>query len=112
MQTKHMITVSNIAAKYVAGYTNRVYCTTIPQNYDPTKAYPVVFYGPGCGASSCEGTGSFNGASFKNDVFMIQAISAQDAKGPTLVPSSGAPGCFQAAKKAWRIRLTVRTSTT
>jgi polyhydroxybutyrate depolymerase len=33
----------------------RRYWTKIPQTYDGTTAMPVVFYGPGCGASGVEG---------------------------------------------------------
>jgi len=87
----HMITITGMAQEYVAGYTNRVFCTTIPQNYDPTKPYPVVFYGPGCGATGCEGS-SFTG---RSDIFYVEAISSADAKGANIVPLNGSPGCFQ-----------------
>lgn len=91
----HTIDVTGMADRYLAGYTHRKYCTTMPQDYDPTKPYPVVFYGPGCGASACEGS-SFSG---RSDVFVVQAISGADAKGENLVPKNGAPGCFQAGKE-------------
>jgi polyhydroxybutyrate depolymerase len=92
----HMIDINGMDAKYTAGYTHRKYCTTIPKEYDPTKPYPVVFYGPGCGATACEGS-SFNG---RTDIFIVQAISGADAKSPNLVPPSAAPGCFQAGKNS------------
>jgi poly(3-hydroxybutyrate) depolymerase len=94
----HNIDITGMATKYVAGYTHRKYCTTIPKNYnpDPNKPYPVVFYGPGCGATSCEGS-SFNG---RSDIFYVQAIASADAKGANIVPSNGSPGCFQAGKES------------
>jgi len=91
----HMLDVTGMAAIYVPGYTHRKYCTTMPTDYDSTKAYPVVFYGPGCGATACEG----NNFSGKSDVFVVQAIAGADAKGDALVPKNGAPGCFQAGKE-------------
>jgi polyhydroxybutyrate depolymerase len=92
----HMIDITGMASQYLAGYTHRKYCTTMPKEYDPTKPYPVVFYGPGCGATACEGS-SFNG---RTDIFVVQAISGADAKSPNLVPPSAAPGCFQAGKNS------------
>ena len=95
-QVLHMIDINGMAAQYSAGYTHRKYCTTIPKDYDPTKAYPVVFYGPGCGATACEGS-SFTG---RSDIFIVQAIAGADAKGDNIVPKNGAPGCFQAGKES------------
>lgn len=97
MNVIHEINITGMAQQYVAGYTKRKYCTTIPKNYDPTKPYPVIFYGPGCGATACEGAGSFNG---RTDVFIVQAIAGADAKGDNLVPKNGAPGCFQAGRES------------
>ncbi|HVY25939.1 MAG TPA: hypothetical protein VHB79_05280 [Polyangiaceae bacterium] len=91
----HMIDISGMAQIYVAGYTHRKYCTTIPKGYDPTKPYPVVFYGPGCGATACEGN-NFTG---RDDIFIVQAIAGADAKGDNIVPKNGAPGCFQAGRE-------------
>ncbi len=92
----HMVDVTGMAAQYTAGYTHRKYCTTMPKNYDATKPYPVVFYGPGCGATACEGN-SFGG---RTDVIIVQAIAGADAKGDNIVPKNGAPGCFQAGKES------------
>jgi poly(3-hydroxybutyrate) depolymerase len=91
----HMIDVTGMADVYVPGYTHRKFCTTMPTDYDSTKPYPVVFYGPGCGATACEGS-SFSG---KSDVFVVQAIAGADATGGVQVPKSSAPGCFQAGKE-------------
>jgi hypothetical protein len=88
----HMIDITGMATQYTAGYTHRKYCTTIPKNYNATTPYPVVFYGPGCGATACEGS-SFNG---RSDIFYVQAIAGADAKGTALVPPNSSPGCFQA----------------
>jgi polyhydroxybutyrate depolymerase len=90
------IDITGMAAKYVAGYTHRKYCTTIPKNYNPTQPYPVVFYGPGCGATACEGN-SFSG---RTDIFIVQGIAGADAKGANIVPPNGSPGCFQAGKES------------
>ncbi|HVU52465.1 MAG TPA: hypothetical protein VHL80_17345, partial [Polyangia bacterium] len=93
----HMIDVTGMSQQFVAGYTHRKYCTTIPKNYDSTKPYPVIFYGPGCGATACEGDG-FTG---RTDIFLVQAIaqSSQDLGG-NIVPKNGSPGCFQAGKES------------
>jgi len=91
-----MIDINGMAAQYTAGYTHRKYCTTLPAGYDPAKPYPAVFYGPGCGATACEGN-SFSG---RTDIIIVQAIAGADAKGANLVPPNGAPGCFQAGKES------------
>jgi poly(3-hydroxybutyrate) depolymerase len=46
--------VVNVAPAYAPKFTNRKYFTYLPNNYDPNKAYPVVFYGAGCGATMSE----------------------------------------------------------
>jgi poly(3-hydroxybutyrate) depolymerase len=86
----HNIVITGMDPKYDAAYKNRTYCTTIPQDYDPTKPYPVVVYGGGCGAFGCEGS-SFTG---RKDIFLVQANISRATK--DLVPSQAAPGCFQA----------------
>src|SRR4051812_21489789 len=43
--------VPNVGAAYAATYTNRVYYVRLPKTYDPERAYPTVFLGPGCGDS-------------------------------------------------------------
>jgi poly(3-hydroxybutyrate) depolymerase len=90
-----MIDITGMADIYTAGYTHRKYCTRLPENFDSTKPYPVVFYGPGCGATACEGS-SFNGL---EDVFIVQGIAGADARDENIVPSNGSPGCFQAGKE-------------
>jgi hypothetical protein len=93
----HMIDITGMAQAYVPGYTHRKYCTTIPKNYDPTKPYPVIFYGPGCGATNCEGDG-FTG---RSDIFLVQAIAQSGTDlGGNIVPKNGSPGCFQAGKES------------
>jgi hypothetical protein len=76
----HNLVVSSVAAKYPT-YVNRKYFTTLPMNYDPTKAYPMVFWGPGCGATSSEGS-SFTTGHFLSDILYVQLLSVT--------------GCFQA----------------
>jgi hypothetical protein len=67
------ITVANLPADQVAMFGDRTYYVRLPVTYDHTKAYPVVFYGPGCGASHSEDTPMM--ASIKSDaihVFLLQ----------------------------------------
>lgn len=90
----HEIDITGMAQEYVAGYTHRKYCTRFPSDYNPATPYPVVFYGPGCGASGCEGS-SFSG---RDDIIYVQAIASADATGDNAVPPGAAPGCFQAGK--------------
>jgi poly(3-hydroxybutyrate) depolymerase len=48
---RHDLVVSNVAPAYASMYTNRYYWLRLPPNYDPDRAYPTVFLGPGCGES-------------------------------------------------------------
>jgi len=52
----HMIAVTGIASTVkpaTAGgsWTNRVYYLDLPSGYSPTKAYPIIFGGGGCGGN-------------------------------------------------------------
>src|SRR4029079_607936 len=79
----HTLMVTSVATKYPT-YVNRKYYTTLPQNYDPMKPYPVVFWGPGCGATGSEGS-SFTTGHFLQDIIYVQGVSVT--------------GCFQAGKQ-------------
>ena len=48
---EHDEMVSNVAPAYLPTYMSRVYYVRLPQTYDPSRAYPTVFLGPGCGES-------------------------------------------------------------
>jgi poly(3-hydroxybutyrate) depolymerase len=53
---KHMVAVTGVAATVKpatggASWTNRVYYLDIPTGYSPTKAYPIIFGGGGCGGA-------------------------------------------------------------
>jgi hypothetical protein len=87
------ITITGMAQQYVAGYTDRTYCSTLPKTYDPSKPYPLVIYGPGCGGLNCEG-GPFSG---RNDLILVQATKAPKVYNGEVppVPPAAAPGCFQ-----------------
>jgi hypothetical protein len=87
------IDITGMAQAYVAGYTHRTYCATVPKGYAPGTPYPLVIYGPGCGGEACEG-GPFTG---RSDVFLIQATKAPDVYNGKVppVPPAAAPGCFQ-----------------
>jgi poly(3-hydroxybutyrate) depolymerase len=80
---QHNMTVT-VAPAYKAMYTSRKYFTTMPMKYDPTKPYPVVFWGPGCGATGSEGS-SFTTGHFLTDILYVQLLSVT--------------GCFQAGKQ-------------
>ena len=79
----HTLTVSSVAAKYPS-YVNRKYFTTLPMPFEPTKPMPVVFWGPGCGATGAEGS-SFTSGHFRSDILYVQLLSVT--------------GCFQAGKQ-------------
>jgi polyhydroxybutyrate depolymerase len=81
--TMHTMTV-NVAPAYASSYTNRKYFTTLPMTFDPKKPYPVVFWGPGCGATGSEGS-SFTTGHFLTDILYVQLLSVT--------------GCFQAGKQ-------------
>jgi poly(3-hydroxybutyrate) depolymerase len=87
------ITITGMAQEYVAGYAGRSYGLTIPKGYDPSKPYPLVMYGPGCGGESCEG-GPFTG---RTDIILVQATKAEQVYNQKVppVPPAAAPGCFQ-----------------
>ena len=93
---KHTLTVT-VAPEYQPAYVSRYYYTTLPTGFDPTKPYPMVFYGQGCGQTGDEGS-SWTSGMFLTDVIYIQLIPAT-VTGATVVPSNGSPGCFQAGKQ-------------
>ncbi len=67
------ISVAGLPADQAAKFTDRTYYVRLPVAYDHAKAYPIVFYGPGCGASSSEATPMMD--EIKNDaihVFLLQ----------------------------------------
>ena len=76
--------VVTVAPAYTPAYVNRKYFTTLPMNFDPTKPYPMVFWGPGCGATGAEGS-SFTTGHFLTDILYVQMLSVT--------------GCFQAGKE-------------
>jgi hypothetical protein len=99
--------VVNVAPEYMQpeadggapskAYVNRKYYVNLPTNWDPTKVYPAVFYGQGCGQTGPEG-GPFTTGHFLTDIIYVQLIPAT-VTGATVVPSNGSPGCFQAGKQ-------------
>jgi len=83
-----------VADKYAPQYVSRKYFTTLPKDFDPTVAYPVIFYGQGCGQTGPE-SGSFSVAPYTSDVLYVQLIPAA-VTAQTVVPPVAAPGCFEA----------------
>jgi poly(3-hydroxybutyrate) depolymerase len=66
-----------VAAAYAPAFEMRKYFTMMPHNYDPTKAYPVTMWGPGCGASGAE-SNQLQGSGATDDyiqVFLLQKDS-------------------------------------
>jgi polyhydroxybutyrate depolymerase len=47
---------TNVLHNIMAAGEARRYWTTLPAGYDGSTPYPLVFYGPGCGASNVEGS--------------------------------------------------------
>jgi poly(3-hydroxybutyrate) depolymerase len=86
-----MVTVD---PEFQPAYVPRYYYTNLPSTWDPTKPYPVMMYGAGCGQTGPEG-GPFAGM---EDYIYVQLISAS-VTGDTVVPPQGAPGCFQAGRE-------------
>jgi hypothetical protein len=74
---QHMEAVS-VAPAYATTYTNRIYYVRVPANYDPGRAYPTVFLGPGCGESG-------------QSPLPVQTASMDDA---ILVGLNGIDNCF------------------
>jgi hypothetical protein len=73
---EHDITVANLPPDQVAEFGERRYWVRLPTDYDHTRLYPIVFYGPGCGAGNVEGTPMM--AEISNDaihVFLLQKDS-------------------------------------
>lgn len=97
--TKHDIAVTGVDAAFLPGgknygmqgaydFTHRNYFLKLPTNYDPTKSYPLVVGGGGCGATDgLSGNGGglnvFNG----NQSVAIQV-------GLSYVYPAGAGACF------------------
>jgi poly(3-hydroxybutyrate) depolymerase len=80
---QHDITV-DVAAAYQPAYTSREYHTYLPENYDPNTAYPLYFWGNGCGVTqgNPEGIPAANVAETQTGailVFMIQEDGCFDA---------------------------------
>jgi poly(3-hydroxybutyrate) depolymerase len=66
-----------VAAAYSPAYSMRKYFTMVPPGYDPTKAYPVTMWGPGCGASGAE-SNQLQGSGHTSEyiqVFLLQQTS-------------------------------------
>jgi poly(3-hydroxybutyrate) depolymerase len=94
---QHDLMVTTVAEKYKPTYVPRKYYTSLPQNFDATKPYPVVFYGQGCGQTGPE-SGPFSNGDFASQILYVQLIPAS-VTAETVVPEGGAPGCFQAGRR-------------
>ena len=75
MWLENKITVANLPDTQAA-FAQRSYFVRLPVGYDHSKAYPIVFYGPGCGASGVESTPMMNDIkSVAIHVFLLQKDS-------------------------------------
>jgi len=84
---RHDITVE-VAPEYQSNpdYRQRVYYTWLPENYDPNRAYPLYFWGNGCGVN-------------ENNPEGIPAANVQEThEGAILVFMAQKEGCFNAGK--------------
>ena len=63
--TKVLTTISGVEAKWAS----RDYFVWLPANYDPARAYPTVFVGPGCGGTGDNGIPIMNAS--KNDAIVV-----------------------------------------
>jgi hypothetical protein len=82
---KHDITV-DVAPEYQPDYTTREYHTWLPDNYDPNRAYPLYFWGNGCGVTQGHPEG-------------IPVANIEEVKtGAILVFMIQEDGCFDAGK--------------
>lgn len=88
------ITVANLPADQQAKFGSRRYFVRLPVAYDHTKAYPVVFYGPGCGASNVEGTPMMD--QVKNDAIHVFLLQKEDCFSTGSYPSPEVPYFTQA----------------
>ncbi|HEX4405045.1 MAG TPA: hypothetical protein VH560_09475 [Polyangia bacterium] len=67
----------NVAAAYQPQYETRKFFTMVPKTYDPTRSYPVTFWGPGCGATGAEGNQLMGSGQTENyiQVMLLQKTS-------------------------------------
>jgi poly(3-hydroxybutyrate) depolymerase len=92
---RHDLDVSGVDPAFIAAYpaqpplpynwTHRNYYLRLPAGYDPSRTYPVVIGGPGCG-----GTSDSSGQSVSRVVPAGQAIEV----GLSYVVSAAATSCF------------------
>ena len=71
-------TVPDVPEAYVATHSERIYYVRLPATYDPNRAYPTVFLGPGCGAAG-------------DSPIPVQVASKEDA---ILIGLNGIDNCF------------------
>jgi hypothetical protein len=88
------IMVGNLPADQQAMFGARKYFVRLPVAYDHTRKYPVVFYGPGCGASMVEGTPMMD--QIKNDAIHVFLLQKSDCFSTGGVPSPEVPYFTQA----------------
>jgi hypothetical protein len=87
------ITVQGVAADQQATFGARRYFVRLPVAYDHTRKYPIVFYGPGCGAKNVESTPMMD--QIKNDAIHVFLLQKSDCFS-TGYPSPEVPYVAQA----------------
>ncbi len=88
------ITVASLPPEQQETFGSRRYFVRLPVAYDHTKAYPVVFYGPGCGAKNVEGTPMME--QIKNDAIHVFLLQKNDCFSTGSYPSPEVPYFSQA----------------
>jgi polyhydroxybutyrate depolymerase len=88
------ITVANLPADQQEAFATRRYFVRLPVAYDHTKKYPVVFYGPGCGAKNVESTPMMD--QIKNDAIHVFLLQKNDCFSTGSYPSPEVPYFTQA----------------
>lgn len=91
---EHDIDVANLPAEQQAMFGARRYFVRLPVAYDHTKHYPVVFYGPGCGASNVEATPMMD--QIKNDAIHVFLLQKSNCFSTGSYPSPEVPYFTQA----------------
>lgn len=88
------IDVANLPADQQALFGKRRYFVRLPVAYDHSKAYPIVFYGPGCSAKNVETTPMMD--QIKNDAIHVFLLQQGDCFSTSGYPSPEVPYFTQA----------------
>ncbi|MDF3069884.1 MAG: hypothetical protein K0R38_5485 [Polyangiaceae bacterium] len=88
------ITVGSLPPEQQATFASRRYFVRLPVGYDHKRPYPLVFYGPGCGAKNVESTPMME--QIKNDAIHVFLLQKNDCFSTGSYPSPEVPYFSQA----------------